>query len=246
VVAQTDCATAVRAAESAGVQKFNRLCHNLAVADSRNEIDRMRGRVGWITGLLMFACLAGAQTAHAEMYKFTDKDGIIHYTNIKPVGQKDVKTFSFPCYASDPKCNQLDWEKIPLNRRAFNDEIQAAAEVFAVDDALIRAIIHAESAYQPQALSPKGAQGLMQLMPATQQELHIVNVFDPVSNIEGGTRYLSSLLQQFDQNVELAAAAYNAGPNAVLQYGGVPPYKETKEYVRRIKILYRRYSSSDS
>ena len=86
----------------------------------------------------------------------------------------------------------------------------------------------------------------MQLMPATQQELHIVNVFDPVSNIEGGTRYLSRLLQQFDQNVELAAAAYNAGPNAVLQYGGVPPYKETKEYVRRIKILYRRYRSSES
>ena len=206
----------------------------------------MRDRVGWITGLLIFACLAGAQPACAEMYKFTDKDGIIHYTNIKPVGQKDVKTFSFPCYASDPKCNQLDWEKIPLNRRAFSDEIQAAAEVFAVDDALIRAIIHAESAYQPEALSPKGAQGLMQLMPATQQELQIVNVFDPVSNIEGGTRYLSSLLRQFDQNVELAAAAYNAGPNAVLQYGGVPPYKETREYVRRIKILYRRYRSSES
>ena len=234
------------AASSAGVQKSNLLCHNLGVADSWNEIDCMRDRVGWITGLLLVAGLAGTQPVHGEMYKFTDKDGIIHYTNIKPVGQKDVKTFSFPCYASDPKCNQLDWEKIPLNRQAFNEEIEAAAEVFAVDDALIRAIIHAESAYQPEALSPRGAQGLMQLMPATQQELHIVNVFDPVSNIEGGTRYLSSLLQQFDQNVELAAAAYNAGPNAVLQYGGVPPYKETKEYVRRIKILYRRYRSSES
>jgi len=203
-------------------------------------------RAGWITGLLIVASLAGAPPALAEMYKFTDKDGIIHYTNIKPVGQKNVKTFSFPCYASDPKCNQLDWEKIPLNRRAFSDEIQAASEVFSVDGALIRAIIHAESAYQPDALSPKGAQGLMQLMPATQNELHIVNVFDPVSNIEGGTRYLSQLLQQFNQNVELAAAAYNAGPNAVLEYGGVPPYKETREYVRRIKILYRRYRSSES
>jgi len=206
----------------------------------------MFDRAGWITGLLIVASLAGAPPVCAEMYKFTDKDGIIHYTNVKPVGQKNVKTFSFPCYASDPKCNQLDWEKIPLNRRAFSDEIQAASEVFAVDDALIRAIIHAESAYQPDALSPKGAQGLMQLMPATQHELHIDNVFDPVSNIEGGTRYLSRLLQQFNQNVELAAAAYNAGPNAVLEYGGVPPYKETREYVRRIKILYRRYRSSES
>jgi len=199
-----------------------------------------------ITGLLIFVCLAGIQPAFAEMYKFTDKDGIIHYTNVRPTGQKDVKTFSFPCYASDPKCNQLDWEKIPLNRGAFNSEIQAAAEVFAVDDALIRAIIHAESAYQPEALSPKGAQGLMQIMPATQAELHIADVFDPISNIEGGTRYLSSLLEQFDQSVELAAAAYNAGPGAVRQYGGVPPYKETLEYVRRIKILYRRYRSSES
>jgi soluble lytic murein transglycosylase-like protein len=199
-----------------------------------------------ITGLLIISCLAGPQAAWAEVYKFTDKDGITHYTNVRPVGVNNVKTFSFPCYASDPSCNQLDWERIPLNRRAFNDEIQAAAEVFAVDHALIRAIIHAESAYQPEALSPKGAQGLMQLMPDTQKELQIVNVFDPVSNIEGGTLYLSRLLQQFDQNVELAAAAYNAGPGAVREYDGVPPYQETREYVRRIKILYRRYRSSES
>lgn len=203
-------------------------------------------RTGWKTGLLILAGFINAQAALAEVYKFTDKDGVIHYTNVKPVGVQNVKTFSFPCYASDPSCNQLDWEKIPLNRRAFNDEIQAAAEVFAVDDALIRAIIHAESAYQPEALSPKGAQGLMQLMPATQKELQVVNVFDPGSNIEGGTLYLSRLLQQFDQNVELAAAAYNAGPGAVLEYGGVPPYQETREYVRRIKILHRRYQSSES
>lgn len=197
-------------------------------------------------GLLIVACLAGLQPAFAEVYKFTDKDGIVHYTNIRPSGQVNVKTFSFPCYASDPTCNQLDWEKIPLNRGAFNEEIQTAADVFAVDDALIRAIIHAESAYQPEALSPKGAQGLMQLMPATQAELQIIDVFDPLSNIEGGTLYLSRLLEQFGQSVELAAAAYNAGPGAVREYGGVPPYKETQEYVRRVKILYRRYRSSES
>jgi soluble lytic murein transglycosylase-like protein len=202
-------------------------------------------RAGRLAGLLVFAYLSGLQPVYADVYKFTDKDGITHYTNIRPSGQQNVKTFSFPCYASDPKCNQLDWEKIPLNRQAFDAEIEAAAEVFAVDDALIRAIIHAESAYQPEALSPKGAQGLMQLMPATQAELHIADVFDPVSNIEGGTLYLARLLQQFDQNVELAAAAYNAGAGAVREYGGVPPYAETREYVRRIKILYRRYRSNE-
>ena len=202
-------------------------------------------RLMWLNGLFVFACLLGSQSLLAEVYKFTDKDGIVHYTNVRPANQK-VVTFSFPCYASDSTCNQLDWEKIPLNRGAFNEEIEAAAEVFSVDGALIRAIIHAESAYQPDALSPKGAQGLMQLMPATQEELQVVDVFDPLSNIEGGTLYLSQLLEQFDQNVELAAAAYNAGPGAVLQYDGVPPYKETREYVRRVKILYRRYRSTGS
>lgn len=203
-------------------------------------------RVGQIAALLILAGLFGVQTVHAEMYKFTDEDGIVHYTNVRPFGQKNVTTFSFPCYASDPKCNQMDWERIPLNRQAYADEIRVAAQIFTVDDSLIRAIIHAESAYQPDALSPRGAQGLMQLMPATQQELQIVDVFDPLSNIEGGTLYLSRLLNQFDQSVELAAAAYNAGPGAVREYGGIPPYKETRDYVRRVKILYRRYRSAES
>ena len=203
-------------------------------------------RAAQVAGILTIVCLFGIQSLHADMYKFTDKDGIVHYTNIKPSGQKNVKSFSFPCYASDPKCNQLDWEKIPLNRQAFDDEIRAAAQVFTVDDSLIRAIIHAESAYQPDALSPRGAQGLMQLMPETQKELQVDDVFDPISNIEGGTLYLSRLLNQFDQDVELAAAAYNAGPGAVREYGGIPPYRETREYVRRVRILYRRYRSAES
>jgi soluble lytic murein transglycosylase-like protein len=199
----------------------------------------------WMTGLLL-VCMWPGQRVEADVYKFTDKDGITHYTNVKPSDRKNVKTFSFPCYASDPKCQQLDWERIPLNRQAFSEEIQAAAEVFTVEESLIRAIIHAESAYQPEALSPKGAQGLMQLMPATEKELGVDDVFDPVSNITGGTRYLSDLLREFDDDVSLAAAAYNAGPGAVRKYGGIPPYKETKEYVRRIKILYRRYRSTET
>jgi hypothetical protein len=178
--------------------------------------------------LLILACLFGMPPLYAQTYKFTDEDGIVNYTNIKPAGQNNVKVFFFPCYASDPKCNQLDWESVPLNRQAYDDEIMAAAKVFTVDD------------------SSRGAQGLMQIMPETQTELRIDDVFDPISNIEGGTLYLSRLLDQFGQNVELAAAAYNAGPGAVQQYGGIPPYKETREYVRRVKILYRRYRSADS
>ncbi len=202
--------------------------------------------VGQVAVFLCLFALSGARPVVAEIYKFTDKDGMIHYTNVRPSGQKNVKTFSFPCYASDISCNQLDWEKIPLNRNAFDAEILAAAEVYSVDESLIRAIIHAESAYHADALSPRGAQGLMQLMPATQKELQVEDAFDPLSNIEGGTQYLARLLNQFDQNMELAAAAYNAGPDAVKEYGGVPPYRETREYVRRVKILFRRYSATDS
>lgn len=179
--------------------------------------------------------------APAQVYKYTDADGIIHYTNTKPAGAGKLKTFNFPCYASDLTCRSVDWENVPLNTSAFSAEISQASERHTVEESLIRAIIHAESAYQPDARSPKGAQGLMQLMPATQAELAVPDPYDPSHNIDGGTLYLAQMLETFQGDVELAAAAYNAGPNAILNHGGVPPYEETREYVRRVKILYRRY-----
>ena len=180
----------------------------------------------------------------AQVYKWVDDDGIVTYSNIAPPTNQDFQVLRFPCYASDPRCRSVSWEKVPLNTRAFHNEIRSAARNNAVEESLIRAIIHAESAYQPDAQSPKGAQGLMQLMPATQAELKVSNPFDPHDNIRGGARYLSQLLDQFDGDFVLAAAAYNAGPNAVNKYGGVPPYDETQEYVRRVKILYRRYGQA--
>jgi soluble lytic murein transglycosylase-like protein len=133
---------------------------------------------------------------------------------------------------------------VPLNTQAFHREIRSAAEYNEVEESLIRAIIHAESAYQPDARSPKGAQGLMQLMPATAAELQVGDPFDPAENIEGGARYLSQLLAEFKGDRDLATAAYNAGPNAVYKYGGIPPYDETQEYVRRVRILYKRYDQA--
>ena len=179
--------------------------------------------------------------SQAQVYKWVDEDGIVSYSNIAPPTDQDFQVLRFPCYAADPKCRSVSWEKVPLNTQAFRTEIRSAAQLSAVDESLIRAIIHAESAYQSDAQSPKGAQGLMQLMPATQAELDVSNPFDPEDNIRGGALYLSQLLTEFDGDYELAAAAYNAGPTAVYKYGGVPPYDETQEYVRRVKILYRRY-----
>ena len=180
----------------------------------------------------------------AQVYKWVDEKGIVTFSNIAPPTDQEFQVLRFPCYAADPKCRSVSWEKVPLNTRSFRQEIRSAAEFNAVEESLIRAIIHAESAYQPDARSPKGAQGLMQLMPATAADLDVSNPFDPAENIDGGARYLSQLLAQFKGNVDLATAAYNAGPQAVNKYGGVPPYDETQEYVRRVKILYRRYNGA--
>lgn len=193
--------------------------------------------------MLAFALALGvACAAQAQIYKYTDADGVVHYSSTPPKNGEQAKAFRFPCYASDPRCSgRQDWEQVALETRAFGAEIRAAASQWAVDESLIRAIIHAESAYQPEALSPKGAQGLMQLMPGTQQDLGVPDALDPAMNIDGGTRYLAQMLELFDGNVELASAAYNAGPDAVRRYSGIPPFDETREYVRRIRILHRRY-----
>lgn len=183
--------------------------------------------------------------ASAQVYKWVDENGIVNYSNTAPPTEHEFAVLRFPCYASDPKCRSVAWEKVPLNTRSFAGEIRDASESNAVDESLIRAIIHAESAYQVEAQSPKGAQGLMQLMPVTQVELDVGNPFDPAENIRGGALYLARLLTEFEGDVELAAAAYNAGPAAVYRYGGVPPFEETREYVRRIRILHRRYAQAN-
>ena len=194
--------------------------------------------------MLTLLSLWFSAAAQAQVYKFVDDKGIVNYTNIAPPSGRDFQVLRFPCYAADPKCRSISWEKVALNTQSFADEILQAAVDNGVASALIRAIIHAESAYQADAVSPKGAQGLMQLMPQTAKMLEVSDPFNPAKNIDGGARYLAELLHQFNGDVTLAAAAYNAGPGAVTKYGGVPPYEETREYVRRVNILNKRYSAA--
>ncbi len=205
----------------------------------------MQGKAGksLCAGALMSVLLAlsAPTVGQAQVYKWVDENGVVTFSNIAPPENQDFKVLTFPCYASDPKCRSVSWEKVPLNTRSFANEIRSAALFNSVEESLIRAIIHAESAYQADARSPKGAQGLMQLMPATQAELQVSDPYNPEDNIRGGAQYLAQLLTEFDGDFELAAAAYNAGPSAVYKYGGIPPFDETREYVRRVRILYRRY-----
>jgi len=196
--------------------------------------------------LMAAAAFTAPAVSGAEVYKFIDENGVVNFTNIAPPSGVDYTTMKFPCYAADASCRKIHWEDVPLNTNAFATQIRSAAVYNAVDESLIRAIIHAESAYHPDAVSPKGAQGLMQLMPETQATLNVRNPFDPAHNIAGGVRHLSSLLREFGGDVSMTAAAYNAGSGAVKRYGGVPPYAETREYVRRVKILYRRYQDAVS
>lgn len=122
----------------------------------------------------------------------------------------------------------------PLFSSAYNDIIIEAASKFDVDAALVSAVIKAESDYNPRIVSNKGARGLMQLMPATAERFGVTNSYDPRENIHGGTRYLRWLLNKFDGNADLAVAAYNAGEGNVWKYNGVPPFRETVNYINRI------------
>lgn len=184
-------------------------------------------------------------------YSYVDANGVRNYSNRRPKGAADVRVsrIEYPifemetCFACalNPKVN---FGTTRLNTTAFQAEIAAAARDFGVEEAIVRAIIHAESAYRPNALSRVGAQGLMQLMPATARRFGVSNPFEPGQNIRGGVQYLSWLLRRFDGNLTLAAAGYNAGEGAVDKYKGVPPYSETRRYVERVGMLAERYRGS--
>ena len=178
------------------------------------------------------------------VYRVVQKNGSVLYTNVASLAKghdaKMLFTYIVECYA----CNvhsKIDWNTVPLQLAAYGDDIRSAAKLTGVNAALLRAIIHAESGFNARALSYKGAQGLMQLMPGTASDLGVGDAFDPAENISGGARYLAMLLRDYHGDVKLAAAAYNAGAGAVAKYGGVPPYAETQVYVKRVALLYQRY-----
>lgn len=187
-----------------------------------------------------------SQVRRGAVYRTADADGVIQYTNVKPAGNRAELLFTYAidtciaCAVSSP----VDWHSVTLRLDEYSDEITAASLAHGVDEALVRAVIHAESAFRANARSPKSAQGLMQLIPATAERFGVADPWDPGQNIAGGVEYLAWLLRRFDNDVRLATAGYNAGEGAVQRHGGIPPYAETRVYVDRVGILHERYRAA--
>lgn len=191
-------------------------------------------------------CLAlGAVPAQADIYKFVDENNVVHFTNMPNDSRYRLYKRTPPQRVAVPYGNStLSADRMAalrMNRQRYTPMINTTAAQYQVDPALVHAVIMAESGYNPNAVSPKGATGLMQLMPGTAQRYGVHNSYDAAANIRGGTRYLRDLLDMFNHNIHLAVAAYNAGENAVITHGNqIPPYRETKNYVTRVIALYNK------
>ena len=173
---------------------------------------------------LLILCLLLPAVGQAGIYRYVDANGHVHFTNI-------------------PQSNKYRFYRNEGERYGLQELIAHSARQFQLETALIKAVIKVESDFNPRVVSRKGARGLMQLMPETAREVGVRNPFDPSESIYGGSFYLRKMLDSFDRNLDHALAAYNAGPNAVRRYGGIPPYEETRNYIRRVKHylhLYRR------
>jgi soluble lytic murein transglycosylase-like protein len=189
----------------------------------------------------LFFCmiLIFTTSSSAGIYRYVDENGVIHFTNCP----RDPK---FKLYIRESK-EDVGEEIRALSLHYMKDSnhydslISEFSKKYEVDFALIKAMIRAESGFNPFAISRKGARGLMQLMPETAQRVNVLNVFSPRENIEGGVRYFKYLLSLFNNDLRLSLAAYNAGENLVSELRSIPPYRETVDYVRKVLTYYQAY-----
>jgi soluble lytic murein transglycosylase-like protein len=203
------------------------------------------------TFLACLVCgLVFASTVQAEVYKYRDARGHIHLTDKPMRGMRLMQRYSISTGRTGSTVRSAKpgaaLTKLLKRRDRLSPLIDRAAAESRLRPALIHAVVRAESAYRHDAISSKGAVGLMQLMPATAERYGVSNSMDPAQNLRGGSEYLRDLLQMFDNDLQLALAAYNAGENAVIRYGNkIPPYAETQGYVRKVIKFYNAMKSAD-
>jgi soluble lytic murein transglycosylase-like protein len=190
---------------------------------------------------LVLACLGGLVAAtfpadsRADIYQSVGPDGVVSFTNTRSPGAKLYqKTQAKPAVF-------LPADTSPERYTRYDNWIREAATLYQIPEALIRAVIRVESDFDPRAVSPANARGLMQMIPETAERMLVTDVFDPRQNIFGGVRYLRVLANTFNGDLALTVAAYNAGEGAVMRHGGIPPYPETQDYVVRVIGYYRQY-----
>jgi soluble lytic murein transglycosylase len=198
---------------------------------SQPHAARVSGRRTLACVLVGLVCLlSGLASAGTPIYAYTDDEGVIHFSGFP----RDPRYQPHEISSSGRRVMHVPrhWQ--------YDGLIRLTAREHQLQPALVKAVIAAESNFDPDALSHKGAQGLMQLMPTTAASLGVEHPFHPVDNVRGGARYLRLMLDRYG-DVERALAAYNAGPRAVDRFGGIPPYRETRDYVRRVLTYYRHY-----
>jgi soluble lytic murein transglycosylase-like protein len=197
-------------------------------------MDRSRIKFIGVTICYVLALLCSAGIAvHADIYRYIDENGVMHFTNTPTSSTKNFKLF----LREKP-------EVIPrYSTKEYDDIIANASRQYDVSFPLLKAIIKAESDFDPRAVSKKGAKGLMQIMPENFKPLGVKDPFDPSQNIHAGARYFKQMYDRFKGKLSLSLAAYNAGPTAVERYKTVPPFEETEEYVRRVLKFYYTYKN---
>ena len=191
----------------------------------------------WVvtTACLVFVLTASVHPVGAQIYAWRDADGQLVLSDRPARSGESVTTYAVP---ASPEVRTTRPVATSSRAAAFDDVIVEQAGAHRISPDLVRAVIQIESGFNPRAVSPKGAMGLMQLMPATASEFGVLNPFEPRENIRAGVAYLRRLLDRYGHDLELALAAYNAGPGAVDRYGQtVPPFRETRDYVRKIKSV---------
>jgi soluble lytic murein transglycosylase-like protein len=192
----------------------------------------------WGPPLLSLAALTLAGPSQADIFKTVGPDGVISFTSSPKKGGS-----LYTRDATRPSV-RMPSDGSPARYSRYDDHIRQAAVLYQIPEELIRAVIRVESDFDPRAVSPANARGLMQLIPQTAERMMVTDIFDPRQNIFGGVRYLRVLANLFNGDIELTIAGYNAGENAVIKHGGIPPYPETVEYVKRVMSEYRSFRAA--